>query len=523
MHGKLETRVGIFMLAAVGVFFYLGFKVGAFRFDRGRYNTYVLHFSDVSGLSVKADVKIAGVKVGWVEAVDLTHHCDEHKVSVDVTVLRDYALYADARGIVRQDGLLGMKFIEVIPGDSLLPRLQSGSSFAKLGSEPASVDSLVKQFGDIAESVRDVALSFKRVACDVTEGQQVGNSLDNVQMAACRLASFAEKLDRVLERNEGNIDSLLSSGQEVCRLSGQVQEGIDRVTDAVDQTVQRVSNQVDEAMQTISESSLCARDGMRDAASVVHKINSGEGLLGKLVNADGPYKDVEEVVSCCKGYLSKLEQIGFVFDSHVEWMTSRAESYCFKDAKGYFNLRLYPCENYFCLLQLVTSERGYIHRDELWSSYCDTHCRPVDPDTLILTDAEKLELTYRQRHERHRRNSVKFGAQVGRFVGDFAAVRFGLIEGFAGAGLDLAIPIPTDTLRWISTFELFDLRGWNRHNDRVPHFKWFNRLFVLNNIYAVFGADDFASRCNASAFFGLGLCFGDECTARGCRLTPYRN
>jgi hypothetical protein len=47
-------------------------------------------------------------------------------------------------------------------------------------------------------------------------------------------------------------------------------------------------------------------------------------------------------------------------------------------------------------------------------------------------------------------------------------------------------------------------------NDRRPHLKWMNRIFFLNNLYFVFGADDFVSSTNANAFWGLGIRFGDD-------------
>ena len=49
----------------------MGFSIGVFRFDRGNYYAYTIGFNDISGLVRKAEVKIAGVKVGWVEDIIL--------------------------------------------------------------------------------------------------------------------------------------------------------------------------------------------------------------------------------------------------------------------------------------------------------------------------------------------------------------------------------------------------------------------------------------------------------------------
>lgn len=91
MPGNVETRVGIFVLLALGVFAYMGFQIGAFRFDRGSYSKYTLLFKDISGLARKADVKIAGVKVGWVEEITLLP--DDHLTVARAVVMIKKNIY----------------------------------------------------------------------------------------------------------------------------------------------------------------------------------------------------------------------------------------------------------------------------------------------------------------------------------------------------------------------------------------------------------------------------------------------
>ena len=56
---------------ALAIFFYMTFNIGVFRLNRNEYIPYIVFFSDISGLQKKADVKIAGVRVGWVEGTEL--------------------------------------------------------------------------------------------------------------------------------------------------------------------------------------------------------------------------------------------------------------------------------------------------------------------------------------------------------------------------------------------------------------------------------------------------------------------
>src|SRR5437667_2608167 len=130
----------------------MGFKIGSFRFDRGRYNQYVVYFDDISGLTRKAEVKIAGVKVGWLESISLIKN-HTMKVKADVMILKNYMLYEDAFATVRQDGLLGPKYIEIYSGDPLLRMLVAGDTLTRPSEEPVNIDKLLHDFEGIASNV----------------------------------------------------------------------------------------------------------------------------------------------------------------------------------------------------------------------------------------------------------------------------------------------------------------------------------------------------------------------------------
>ena len=487
MQGKIETRVGIFVLAALAVFVYMGFHIGAFRFDRANYNTYTLNFKDISGLSRKADVKIAGVKVGWVENVTLSAD-EQMQAQAEIMIRKEYVLYGDSHAMVRQEGFLGPKFIEIIPGDPLLQQLQSGDSLGRPSQEPVSVDELFHQFKKIATHVEDVTQSFKEVVGSHDGREQLHTMFDNLSNTAQRLSSFSEVLSKSFVRNEANLDALLGVGS-----------GIHHITQKIESTA-----------TAFEDASLQARDGLRSISSVAEKIDEGKGLVGKLINEDETYRDLKIAVQGFKNYLTKMDRIQVVFDSHFESMIRPAENYRFEDGKGYLNVRIHPSEDYFYLLQIASSEKGFIHRTERDLTYCDPETnKDIDPNSLNLDDEAKLRFVFRKKWEIFDRNAFRFGIQFGK-VFNRVAFRVGIFEGFAGAGMDIDIPFPTDKFRWVTSFEAFDMSGWNRKDDRRPHLKWLNKMFILRNIYTTFGADDFASKRNASIFFGAGIRFGDD-------------
>ena len=169
MQINTETKVGIFVVVAIAVFMSMILGIGAFRLSSSGYVGYTIAFDDVAGLSRKAEVKMAGVKVGWVEDLVLVE--PHHTARATIMINEKYRLYDNAYAIVRQEGLIGTKYLEVIPGDPLLPHLNPGSSLAKSGRDAVSMDELLYKFQNIASHVEQITSSLK----DAFAGQDQNN------------------------------------------------------------------------------------------------------------------------------------------------------------------------------------------------------------------------------------------------------------------------------------------------------------------------------------------------------------
>jgi hypothetical protein len=226
------------------------------------------------------------------------------------------------------------------------------------------------------------------------------------------------------------------------------------------------------------------------------------------------YHDIRVAAEGLKNYFAKVNALGIVFDSHGEYMFRPAEHYTFfgkefQDAKGYFDMRIHPNDDYFYIAQLVSAQKGTTHRRKVNREWRDENNNLLLPSELLkehvaipelIGDIDEIVRVY---------DTFKLGLQVGKIYKDFV-FRCGLFENTVGVGVDFEIPFDTEDLRWVTSLEFFDFRGRDRINDSRPHLKWINRVFLLRNIYFNFGADDFISRKNANIFFGGGIRFCDE-------------
>ncbi len=103
------------LAAAVGFLVYAGQSTG-FTGNAASYPL-VASFRSVDGVTVGTDVRLAGVKVGTVTALELNPNT--FFADATISVRNDVFIPDDSTILVSSEGLLGGSFIELQPGGSL--------------------------------------------------------------------------------------------------------------------------------------------------------------------------------------------------------------------------------------------------------------------------------------------------------------------------------------------------------------------------------------------------------------------
>lgn len=115
----IETAVGLFLVVGILCLGYLSIRLGKLELVGGDDVPVTAEFSTVAGLKQGANVEIAGVEVGKVDAIDIR----DYKAVVRMRVRRGIRLQEDTIASVRTRGLIGDKYINLSPGasDRLIP------------------------------------------------------------------------------------------------------------------------------------------------------------------------------------------------------------------------------------------------------------------------------------------------------------------------------------------------------------------------------------------------------------------
>src|SRR6185295_7690294 len=120
-----ELRSGIFVILAMVALTILIFSVGNFRArlqSAVRYTTYV---PDVKFLKTHDPVTYGGYKVGDIKAIEVS---SERHGLVKITLNADpeTPVKEDSVITVKQDGILGPKYLEISPGSAAARKATSG-------------------------------------------------------------------------------------------------------------------------------------------------------------------------------------------------------------------------------------------------------------------------------------------------------------------------------------------------------------------------------------------------------------
>jgi len=105
-----DLIVGLFVLLGLAALGYLSLQVGGIEWNVGEKIQLIATFDDVGGLSSRAPIRVAGVKIGQVSGIDLD---EDLRATVSIEVDADIGLSIDSSAAIRTAGLLGDQFIAV--------------------------------------------------------------------------------------------------------------------------------------------------------------------------------------------------------------------------------------------------------------------------------------------------------------------------------------------------------------------------------------------------------------------------
>jgi phospholipid/cholesterol/gamma-HCH transport system substrate-binding protein len=203
---KLELKVGIFVFVGLAVLLVFIVLIGDYKSLFAGYKINVV-FNFINGVKAGAPVRFAGLDVGEVKKINLLFSPEEQKNKVELVcwIKQDIKIPSDSSVWVNTLGLLGEKYIEIMPGKDYKNYIKD--NFCMVGNDPVAM----QEFGELAKSI----------------AKKLDDSLIEIKSLASSAKNLSDNLDESITKiknKEGTLGKLIYDDQLYNQINALVED-----------------------------------------------------------------------------------------------------------------------------------------------------------------------------------------------------------------------------------------------------------------------------------------------------------
>ena len=245
-------------------------------------------FNDLQGLDISDDVRMLGKKIGRVSGTEIIGQ----KIAVQVTIDNSFAfkIPIDSDIEITQSDLMGGKFIAIYPGKDnnnfILPN-------ETISGANAVAASLTEDISNFAKKINETYGQKQK--------EQVKNTINSIETSSALLEEFVtSNMDLVSDQDKENLHDLLAN---INNISNNLNLIISEESDNVKESI----NQFNLLMGRLPSLSDDLNEAVVSLKDIVKKINSKNSSLGKMINDDALYNNVNALVVDSKSLINDIK------------------------------------------------------------------------------------------------------------------------------------------------------------------------------------------------------------------------
>lgn len=204
-----EAKVGAFAVGGLMALSSAMYAVGDFHFGGNEDLTVYAGFKQVIGLENQSAVRLSGVPIGNVAEIKN----DGGGVTVTLNIKPDLKIPKDSKVIVASSGVMGEKFVNIMPGRDDGNYLQSGDYV--YGEEESDMNTMFEGMNNVMGKVETLLGSVQNILGDVTFQTSVVEMSKNMGEATGNVNKFTASLARIAEGNEGSVSQMTGQMNEI--------------------------------------------------------------------------------------------------------------------------------------------------------------------------------------------------------------------------------------------------------------------------------------------------------------------
>ena len=207
----LEVKVGAFIVSGLALLIVFIFAIGDLStvFQPG-YRLRVV-FNSANGITDGSPVQYAGVEVGKVQDVKIVYAEQEGpKVQLVVRLPSSVTVRADDDASISTFGLLGEKYLEIMPGPGQGPILEPDEQL--VGKPPVSTERVIERSNEVLTEFKQALQGINSLVGDPEARIYLKEAIQEARDATRNWKALGERLNLAMsyaESGEGNLGKLL--------------------------------------------------------------------------------------------------------------------------------------------------------------------------------------------------------------------------------------------------------------------------------------------------------------------------
>lgn len=316
--GLAELRVGLLVLASIGVLILLILAVsGDISFFKKKMMLRT-ELVGAEGLKKGDEVRLAGVPIGSVEAVEFGPIPQDQNAKSVVVVrmnvdgkMASERIRTDSRVILRQVGLLGGEFLDISPGtlEGGAPvkdgDLILGKQETTIANVVASSDDLLTGFKQLSNNLN--AITEKINSNDGTIGRFVND--ETLYININRATLEAQDLIRKIHSGQGTAGQLINNPALYNQLTDTV-TSLQKISDEIYKGNGTAGKLIrdDEVYNNINAATAKLNATADRVDKIAAQIESGKGAIGGFIYDEKLHEDTAAAVTSLRGLTERLDR-----------------------------------------------------------------------------------------------------------------------------------------------------------------------------------------------------------------------
>lgn len=269
-----EIKTAILVIASILLF------IWGYSFLQGRdllssYRMFYVQYDNVEGLSTSAPVTINGLTVGRITKIELIP--GNGKLQVEIQVKNDFPVSKSSTIDIYEPGLIGGKQIQIVPNFQDVQMAESGQMFT--GRVIPGLTSLVgEKLTPLQEKIEKVAASADVLINnlnDVLDAKSKANLRESIAKLNSLMDEFgkaSKSVNQIIDKNQSNIDGSLANLNKTTANFSKISDTLAKA-------------KIGEAIKHFEHS-------LKNVDNMISNLDKGKGTMGKLLNDDSLYKNL---------------------------------------------------------------------------------------------------------------------------------------------------------------------------------------------------------------------------------------